>query len=123
MLVGAPLAATATIDDAGVHVRVSCGQPLDEVVLRSYCTGAAHMALSWISSEGIAVDGAGVVHDLTIRSFGILRAVDTPPIEVEIVPAQGPAVRGSDAVFVAVAAAAWLHAGRPTDWPTGTRWR
>ena len=34
----------------------------------------------------------------------------------------GPA-RGSDAVFVAVAAAAWLHLGCPVDWPTGARWR
>ena len=106
-----------------VHVQVEAGDPLDEVVLRSYCTGAAHMALSWVSAEGIAVDGAGTVHDLTIRSFGVLRAVDTPPIEIEIVPSAGPPVRGSDAVFVAVAAAAWLHLGCPADWPTGTRWR
>ena len=58
--------------------------PLDEVVLRSYVTGAAHMALGWVTSEALAVDAAGQVHDLTIRSFGILRAVDTPPIEVDI---------------------------------------
>jgi aerobic-type carbon monoxide dehydrogenase small subunit (CoxS/CutS family) len=109
--------------DGTVRVRVEAGDPLDEVVLRSYATGAAHMALSWMSSEGIAVDGEGVVHDLTIRSFGILRAVDTPAIAVEVVAGDGPPVRGSDAVFVAVAAAAWLHAGTPHDWPTGTRWR
>ncbi len=35
----------------------------------------------------------------------------------------GPSVRGSDAVFAAVAAAAWLHLGCPVDWPTGARWR
>ena len=58
----------------GVHVRVRCGDPLDEVVLRSYCTGAAHMALGWVRSEGLAVDDDGVPVDLTIRSFGILRA-------------------------------------------------
>ena len=73
--------------------------------------------------EGIAVDAEGNVHDLTIRSFGVLRAVDTPPIQIELVQGAGPAVRGSDAVFVAVAAAAWLHVGCQTDWPTGARWR
>jgi hypothetical protein len=109
--------------DGTVRVRVEAGEVLDEVVLRSYCTGAAHMALSLVSSEGIAVDEDGQVHDLTIRSFGVLRAVDTPPIEVEIVAGTGPAVRGSDAVFAAVAAAAWLHGGCVPDWPTGQRWR
>ena len=115
--------AEAEISSGGVWVRVSAGEALDEVTLRSYCIGAAHMALSWVSSEGIAVDDAGNVHDLTIRSFGILRAVDTPPIHVEIAPGAGSAVRGSDAVFAAVAAAAWLHLGCPPDWPTGATWR
>ncbi|MGQ0433413.1 MAG: hypothetical protein ACT452_13505, partial [Microthrixaceae bacterium] len=115
--------AEVEIVDGTVRVRVQAGEVLDEVVLRSYCIGAAHMALSRMSSEGVAVDERGTVHDLTIRSFGILRAVDTPPIEVELSPGGGPAIRGSDAVFAAVAAAAWLHAGCPPDWPTGTRWR
>jgi aerobic-type carbon monoxide dehydrogenase small subunit (CoxS/CutS family) len=103
-----------------VHVSVACGDPLDEIVLRSYCTGAAHMALGWVCSEGLAVDEAGEVQDLTIRSFGVLRAVDTPPIEVDIVP-DGAPVNGSDAVFVAVAAATWLAQGCPPAWPTGQR--
>jgi xanthine dehydrogenase small subunit len=115
--------AEAEVDGQGVRVRVRAGDPLDEVVLRSYAIGAAHMALSWMSSEGIAVDEDGVVHDLTIRSFGILRAVDTPPVHVEVDASPGPPMRGGDAVFAAVAAAAWLHAGCPADWPTGTRWR
>ncbi|MDP1820955.1 MAG: 2Fe-2S iron-sulfur cluster-binding protein [Acidimicrobiales bacterium] len=116
--------AEAEITASGeVRVRVRAGDVLDEVVLRSYCTGAAHMALSWMSSEGIAVDDAGEVHDLTIRSFGVLRAVDTPAISVEVERGDGPPVRGSDAVFAAVAAAAWLHEGCTPDWPTGARWR
>ena len=115
--------AEAELVDGVVRVRVDAGEPLDEVVLRSYATGAAHMALSWVSREGIAVDEEGTVHDLTIRSFGVLRAVDTPPIEVEVVPSASAPVRGGDAVFAAVAAAAWCHLGCPTDWPTGTRWR
>ncbi len=109
--------------DGVVRVRVAAGEVLDEIALRSYVTGAAHMALSWVSSEGLAVDDEGEVHDLTIRSFGILRAMDTPPIEVEIDAAPGPPVRASDAAFVAVAAAAWVHQGCPPDWPTGHRWR
>ena len=44
---------------AAVRVRVRCGDPLDEVVLRSYCIGAAHMALGWVRTEGLAVDADG----------------------------------------------------------------
>ncbi len=112
--------ATAQVDDDAVRVRVDCGEPLDEVVLRSYCTGAAHMALGWVRSEGIAVDQAGLVHDLTVRSFGVLRAQETPPVEIEVVASDAPPVNGSDAVFVAVAAAEWIRQGCPQDWPTGT---
>ncbi len=97
--------ASAEVGDQGIEVTVSCGEILDETVLRSYCIGAAHMALSWVKSEGIAVDDTGEVHDLTVRSFGVLRAVDTPPIGVKIIPGEGDPVNGSDAVFAAVAAA------------------
>lgn len=110
--------ASATIDDGSVHVTVDAGDPLDEIVLRSYCIGAAHQALSWVTSESIVVDDEGVVHDLTIRSFGILRAVDTPPIHVTVQPSPGPAVAVGDAVFAAVASAVWLHQGTPPVWPT-----
>ncbi len=111
--------ATATIDDEGsVAVRVDCGTVLDEVVLRSYCVGAAHMALGWVTSEGLSIDELGVPHDLTIRSFGILRAVDTPEIVVELVGSDDEPVNGSDAVFAAVAAAAWSRSGWAPDWPT-----
>ena len=90
-------------------MRVAAGDPLDDVVLRSYAVGATHMALGWVLSEGIAVDpDTGEVHDLTIRSFGVIRAKDTPPIEVTIVDDDGqPRPRSSDAVFAAVAGAAW----------------
>jgi aerobic-type carbon monoxide dehydrogenase small subunit (CoxS/CutS family) len=109
--------AEATVADAGVAVRIRAGAPLDPVVLRSYCIGAAHMALGWVRSEGIAVDADGEPRDLTIRSFGILRAVDMPPVEIEIEPDDGPPVNASDAVFAAVAAAAWRHEGFAPDWP------
>jgi hypothetical protein len=111
--------ASATIaDDGSIHVTVEAGRVLDARILRSYCVGAAHMALGWVTSEGLAVGDDGVPHDLTMRSFGVLRAVDTPPIEVEIVDVDGPPVNGSDAVFAAVAAAVWRRAGWALRWPT-----
>lgn len=93
-----------------IVVRVAAGDPLDAVVLRSYAIGAAHMALGWMTSERLVVDPeTGDVLDRTIRSFGVVRAKDTPPIEVTIVDDPGPArPRASDAVFAAVAAA--VHA-------------
>jgi hypothetical protein len=115
--------AEASVSDGRIAVRVSCGDPLDEMVLRSYCIGAAHMAFGWVTSEGLAVDAEGVVHDLTIRSFGVVRALDTPAIDVEIVRSDGPPVNGSDAVFVAVAAALWVDRGCPPDLPDTVRGR
>jgi CO/xanthine dehydrogenase Mo-binding subunit len=121
--------ALVEVDPSGwpvrVEVEVDAGDPLDETVLRSYVQGAAHMALGWVCSEGIAVDEQGRPTDLTIRSFGIIRAKDTPPIEVTIEPAGPgrPPAKASDAVFAAVAAATWLAQGLPSRWPTmrGTR--
>ena len=105
--------------DGAIAVRVRCGAPLDEIVLRSYCIGAAHMAYSWVTSERLAVDEHGVVHDLTIRSFAIVKAADTPLITVSIERDDGPAVNGSDAVFAAVALAVWRSRGLPPAWPCG----
>ncbi len=107
-------------DDGTVVVTVWPGEVLDEVAVRSYVTGAAHMALSWMSGEGLAVDEHGFVGDLTVRSFGVLGAAATPPVEVEVADDAGPARRCSDAAMVAVAAVAWLRTGCPTDWPTGS---
>jgi hypothetical protein len=110
--------ATAVIDPAGaVFVSVAAGEPLDDVVLRSYSTGAAHQALGWVRSEGVAVDEDGAVLDLTIRSFGIMTARDMPPVEVVVEDDPGPPVAAGDTVFAAVAAAAWLAAGLPPCWP------
>jgi CO/xanthine dehydrogenase Mo-binding subunit len=125
---GALAGARVELDDSGritrVHVRVAAGDPLDDVVLRSYAIGGAHMALGWVLTEGLAVDpDTGEVHDLTIRSFGILRAKDTPAIDVEIVDEPGaPRGQSSDAVFAAVAAATWnavtdADGARPESFP------
>jgi len=109
---------TASIDTGGtVRVSVAAGDPLDHVVLRSYAIGAAHQALGWVRSEGVAVDDAGVVLDLTIRSFGIIAARAMPEVEVVVEDDPRPARPAGDTVFAAVAAAAWLAAGLPSSWP------
>jgi hypothetical protein len=130
---GALAGARVHVDEVGVveriDVRVAGGDPLDDVVLRSYAIGATHMALGWVLSEGLAVDPVtGEIHDLTIRSFGIVRAQDTPEIRIDIVDDPGaPLARASDAVFAAVAAATWnaitvADGARPEAFPAlGTR--
>ena len=112
--------AGASVSDV-VSVEVDCGHPLDEVVLRSYCIGAAHMAYSLVTSEAIATDESGAVADLTVRSFGVVPASRMPPVEVRIAGSDAEPVNGSDAVFVAVAAATWLAKGCPPTWPTDRR--
>ena len=104
--------------DGTVGVEVWAGEVLDEITLRSYCIGAVHQALGWVRSEGIAVDGGGEVLDLTVRSFGILPARDTPRVDITIHPSDTWPVNGSDAVFAATAAAAWMAEGFAPQWPT-----
>jgi aerobic-type carbon monoxide dehydrogenase small subunit (CoxS/CutS family) len=113
--------ARAEVDEGitRVSVEVAAGETLDEIVLRSYAIGAAHMALGWVLREGIAVDpDTGEPQDLTIRSFGILRPAEMPKIDITILDDDAPArARSSDAVFAAVAAATWNAIGRPTTLP------
>ncbi len=101
-----------------VDVEVWAGEVLDTVTLRSYALGAVHQALGMVWSEGIAADDAGEPVDLTIRSFGILSARDMPEVTVTLHEARTWPVNGSDAVFVATLAAAWLAEGLPALWPT-----
>ncbi|MEM7288493.1 MAG: 2Fe-2S iron-sulfur cluster-binding protein [Actinomycetota bacterium] len=108
--------ASASYDGRTIDVEVRCGRVLDEVVLRSYCIGAAHMAYSWVTSEALTVED-GEVLDLTVRSFGIVRAVDMPPVRVSIIEEEAEPVNGSDAAFAAVAAAVWRHHDHGEVWP------
>jgi hypothetical protein len=112
------IAGTAGSARGTVAVEVWAGEILDEVTLRSYALGAVHQALGLVWSEGIALDDDGVPVDLTIRSFGILAARDMPEVSVQIHPQDTWPVNGSDAVFVATLAAAWMAEGRPPRWPT-----
>ena len=124
---GAPVSVTApgggrarvSVDPGGpVHVEVWAGEVLDPTVLRSYCMGAVHQALGWVRSEGVAVDEGGAVHDLTVRSYGVLSARDTPWMHVTLHEEDTWPVNGSDAVLAATAAAAWITDGLAADWPT-----
>jgi hypothetical protein len=101
-----------------VSVEVWAGELLHPVTLRSYVVGAVHQALGLVWSEGIAVDEAGVPLDLTIRSFGILAAREMPQVEVTLHEDDRWPVNGSDAVFAATIAAAWIAEGVPPRWPT-----
>jgi xanthine dehydrogenase small subunit len=101
-----------------VSVEVWAGELLDPVTLRSYALGAVHQALGLVWSEGIAVNAAGEPLDLTIRSFGILAAREMPRVEVVLHEGDGWPVNGSDAVFAATLAAAWIVEGLPPQWPT-----
>ena len=99
-------------------VEVWAGEVLHAVTLRSYVIGAVHQALGLVWSEGIAVDAAGAPLDLTIRSFGILTAREMPQVNVILHEDDLWPVNGSDAVFTATVAAAWIAEGVPPRWPT-----
>lgn len=101
-----------------LEVDVWAGEVLCPVTLRSYVLGAVHQALGMVWSEGIALDEAGEPVDLTIRSFGILAARDMPEVVVRLHEDDGWPVNGSDAVFAATLAAAWIAEGLPPEWPT-----
>ena len=101
-----------------LEVDVWAGEILCPVTLRSYALGAVHQALGLVWSEGIAVDDTGRPVDLTIRSFGILAARDMPDVVVRLHEGDTWPVNGSDAVFVATLAAAWVADGLPGRWPT-----
>jgi hypothetical protein len=105
-------------EDDRIAVDVWAGEVLDETTLRSYCFGAVHQALGWVRSEGVAVDEDGMVQDLTVRSFGVLTARDTPEVTVTVHPSDLLPTNGSDAVFAATAAAAWLADDLAPRWPT-----
>ena len=116
----------------GVRARSSgsrCASPPATRSTRSCCVPTASAPRTWRSAgcctEGLAVDPeTGEVHDLTIRSFGVIRAEatrrrSTSRSSTTPVP---PRPRASDAVFAAVAAATWnavtdAEGTRPEVWP------
>ncbi len=121
--VGVVVETAPDVVDAKTGTRVAWfkvpGSFADEVVVGSYCTGAVHMALSWVTSEALRVTAEGEVEDLTVRSLGILRAVDMPPVQITVERVDAPApLAVSDAVFAATAAAVWQAQDWAPSWPT-----
>jgi xanthine dehydrogenase small subunit len=119
--VAAPNGARARVEiegDGAIHVTVWAGDPLCGATLKSYVTGAVHQALGMVLSEGIAVAEDGSVHDLTIRSFGILAPAATPRIDVELAEDERQALSCGVAVMAATMAAAWRQRGLGSKWPT-----
>jgi len=115
-----PNGATAAVtiqSDGAVSVVVNAGQPLCNATLRSYVIGAVHQGLGMVLSEGIAVDEQGSIHDLTIRSFGILTALQMPVVEVTIIPDERDPVAAGTAVLAAAMGAQWVRAGLGSKWP------
>ena len=106
-------------EDGTVELLVAAGAPLCPITLRSYAIGAAHQALGMVYSEALAVDEDGAVHDLTLRSFGIVTPKETPEFFVVIDETDDrEPMAGGGAVLAATMAAAWLTEGLGTKWPT-----
>ena len=110
-------ASVAKRDDGSLEVRVAAGDPLCDVTLESYIVGAVHQGLGMVTSEGIAVDEEGEVHDLTIRSFGILSASQMPRVHVVIEDDPREALACGVAVLAATMAVHWVASGRGPVWP------
>ncbi len=110
--------ASVEMRDGAIEVSVRAGDALCPITLRSYVIGAVHQAYSQVTSEGLAIGDGGEIHDLTIRSFGIVTAAQTPPISVHIEPSSEEPVAVGMAVFAAVMAAVWFDEGMVKHWPT-----
>ena len=103
--------------DGSVAVEVCAGRALCKATLSSYVVGAVHQGLGMVRTEGIAVDEAGLVHDLTIRSFGIITAAQMPRVTVVIREDDREPCASGVAVMAATMAAAWVGSGLGSMWP------
>lgn len=109
--------ATVSIREQGLIISVDAGDPLDEMTLISYATGAAHQALGFVLTEEVKVGVDGEILDGTMRSFGILKAKETPPIEIQVEQSSSKPEPVSELVFVATAACVWISLGCPSKLP------
>ncbi len=66
------------------------GRAVNPMLCAGQIEGSVHMGLGYALSEEFPADGRGFPTKTTLRSLGILRAKDVPPIEVVIVEVPQP---------------------------------
>jgi xanthine dehydrogenase molybdenum-binding subunit len=115
------------LDDAGLVERVVAAHDVGRAINPQLCAGqiegGVHMGLGYALSEDFPCTN-GVPESLLMRDLGILRATDTPPVEVILVEvpdevggygAKGVGEIGLVPTAGAVAAALHAHDGRWRD--------
>jgi xanthine dehydrogenase molybdenum-binding subunit len=68
------------------------GRAINPAACVGQIQGAVHMGLGYALSENFPCDDRGAPAHMTLRSLGILRAVDVPPIEVHLIEIPQPGV-------------------------------
>lgn len=67
------------------------GRAVNPLLCEGQIEGSVHMGLGYALSEDFPADpGTGFPTNMTLRSLGILRAKDVPPIEVELIEVPQP---------------------------------
>jgi xanthine dehydrogenase molybdenum-binding subunit len=66
------------------------GRAVNPLLCEGQVQGAVHMGLGYALSEDFPCDEEGRPQNMTLRSLGIIRAKDVPPIEVILVEAPQP---------------------------------
>ncbi len=66
------------------------GRAVNPMLCEGQIEGAVHMGLGYALSEDFPCDDQGRPQNMTLRSLGIIRAKDVPPIETILVEAPQP---------------------------------
>ena len=106
-----------TLDVERVAAAHDVGRAVNPMLCEGQVEGAVHMGLGYALSEEFPADERGFPTKATLRSLGILRAKDVPPIEVLLVEVPQPrapyGIKGAGEIGLvptAGAVAAALHA-------------
>jgi xanthine dehydrogenase molybdenum-binding subunit len=66
------------------------GKAVNPILCEGQIEGSVHMGLGYALTEDFPSDATGFPTNMTLRSLGILRAKDVPPIEVHLVEVPQP---------------------------------